>query len=1247
MKKTLAILTVGSALLFSVSTAGQRTTSAPANPSSAQSLKPSSMKLEADFGRMPLVFVANQGQMDERVSFYVHGKDKSVFFTEGGVTFILNKQEPRQSEKTPGQAASQGGEPALRERHVVKLDFVGATPDVRPAGEQETDTVISYFKGNKEDWHTGLPTYGRVVYRNLWPGIDLAYSGTFGKLKYEFTVRPGADPSRIKLAYRGAGAVTLDADGRLEVRTPLGNMRDDVPVAFQMKDGKRVEIPMSFALDESAGSEMSNAPDQGFEPESRAFGFRVGEYDRNLPLVLDPVILVYCGYIGGSGDDTGQAIAIDPAGATYITGTTDSPDASFPDVVGPDLAPNGLDDAFVAKIRNDGSGLVYCGYIGGDKRDYGLAIAADPFGSAYVTGTTSSTAATFPKVGGPDLIHNGGEDAFVAKINVAGTALVYCGYIGGSDDDSGNGIVVDDDGHAFITGMTASSEATFPEVVGPDLTYNGGADAFVAEISANGNGLLYCGYIGGSSWDYGTGIAVDGLGYAYVTGNTLSTAASFPEKVGPDLSHNGNSDAFVAKVNISGNGLVYCGYIGGDSVEYARGIAVTGSNAYIAGTTMSDQTTFPVKVGPDVTKNGLEEDAFVAKVSADGTSLIYCGFIGGELIDYGWGIAVESSGAAYVVGETYSNETTFPEKIGPDLTFNGNNDLFVAKVNKLGTGFVYCGFIGGSGMEMGGGIAVDNSGNAYVVGTTRSTAATFPEAVGPDLIHNGEEDAFVAKVSYVLGPPGIGLSRQALSFGAVAGGVATGTQTVLVGNTGEDTLSWTAGSNKAWLTVDPTSGTNAAKLQVSVNPAGLAAGIQTGKITVSDPDASNSPQEITVTLRILAAGTSGGPFGDFATPVNGTLGITGAIPVTGWVLDDVETTAVKIWRDAVAGEAAGIKFIGDAVFVEGARPDVEALYPASPLNYRSGWGYMMLTNFLPGQGNGTIRIHAYITDKEGNTVLLGSKTITCDNAHASKPFGTIDTPPQGGDASGNPFVNFGWVLTPLPKTVQKNGIMIKVYVDGIELGNLAVPPNVYDQFRADVSGLFPGLNNSNGPVGGFYVDTMMFANGTHTIYWTAEDDAGAADGIGSRYFNIFNGGAAPPRQSRAALAEPADSYESAMSLPASYEIRKAKIGFATSAEPELFQPDSSGTVRIEMREVEPVELNLGVDPGLRGYLIAERELRPLPIGSTLDGEKGLFSWLPGPGFVGAYELVFLRTDESGLTTRIPVRIIIRPKFDKK
>jgi len=369
--------------------------------------------------------------------------------------------------------------------------------------------------------------------------------------------------------------------------------------------------------------------------------------------------------------------------------------------------------------------------------------------------------------------------------------------------------------------------------------------------------------------------------------------------------------------------------------------------------------------------------------------------------------------------------------------------------------------------------------------------------------------------------------------------------------------------------------------------------------------------------------------------------------VTGWVLDDIETTKVEIWRDPVAGEGSSIVFIGTGIFVEGARPDIETVYPGYPLNYRAGWGYMLLSNFLPNKGNGTYKLYAFANDKEGNKAQLGTKTITCSNATAVKPFGTIDTPVQGGDVSGNPFVNFGWVLTPMPKTVAKNGSTIDVYVDSAKVGNLATAPNVYNQYRVDVATAFPGLNNSSGPVGAFFLDTTKYTNGVHTIYWVATDDQGAADGIGSRYFNIINTGTTAQTSSQAINLEMADSYEFVMNLPVSFEPRKAKRDFSIKAEPEVLQPDNYGTMHIEMKEIERVEMELGRGKGYRGYLVVGEELRPLPIGSTLDSKTGRFSWMPGPGFIGTYELLFLQTDGLGITRRIPIRILIAPKFGKR
>ncbi len=695
-------------------------------------------------GKLPLYFVENRGQLDARVAYYIQGRDKAVYFTAAGVTFALtDAPAPRALRASwSGPAASSA------QRWAVKLDFVGANPEARPVAEDPTPAVISYFKGSREEWKAGLRTYSRLVYADLWPGIDLVYSGTSSKLKYTFVVKPGASPEQIRLVYRGVTGLKTTSGGELEVTTPVASFRDEKPYAWQEAGAGQVPVAASYALEAGA----------------REYGFRVGDYDRSRPLILDPAVLVYAGYIGGSGDDLGRGIAVDGSGNAYVTGMTGSSEATFPETVGPDLTFNGFQDAFVAKVNAAGTALVYAGYIGGSSSDAGNGIAVDGSGNAYVTGTTGSSEATFPATGGPDLTYNGGADAFVAKVNAAGTALIYAGYIGGSGFDFGLGIAVDGSGNAYVTGLTFSSEATFPATVGPDLTSNGTGDAFVAKVNASGTALVYAGYIGGSTNDAGNGIAVDGSGNAYVTGRTDSSVATFPETVGPDLTHNGGGlDAFVAKVNAAGTALVYAGYIGGNGIDDGTGIAVDGSgNAYVTGHTVSSEATFPATGGPDLTSNG-GRDAFVAKVNAAGTALVYAGYIGGSGEDEGRGIAVDGSGNAHVVGQTRSTEATFPGTGGPDLTFNGVADAFVAKVNAAGTALVYAGYIGGNSIDDGTGIAVDGSGNAYVTGSAGSSEATFPEIVGPDLTHNGFSDAFVAKISET------GLASPRISAGGVVG----------------------------------------------------------------------------------------------------------------------------------------------------------------------------------------------------------------------------------------------------------------------------------------------------------------------------------------------------------------------------------------------------------------------------------------------------------------------------------------------
>jgi hypothetical protein len=751
--KKMAVVLSGLWLMLLSSGAGGQTTSGqvvaqvPGAPAGA------SVIAQTDFGRVPLYFIPNEGQIDGQVAFYIQGRDKSVYFTPGGVTLSLS-QPAAAAAKARGQARAE--EPPVKKDFtprswVVKLDFIGADAGVKPVGEEKTGGVVSYFKGKPADWKAGLPAYSRIVYRDLWPGIDLAYSGTSNRLKYEFIVHPGADPSRIRLAYRGVDGIAVDQEGRLDVRTPGNGFKDDVPVAYQEIAGVRKTVSLGYKLDVRNQAEGEAPQEKGPAGGAHAYGFEVGDYDPTQPLILDPVLTIYAGFIGGNGTEEGRCIALDASGSAYVTGFTQSSETTFPETVGPDLTANGSEDAFVAKINASGTALVYCGYLGGANDDQGRGIAVDGSGNAYVAGYTLSTQATFPVVAGADMTYNGLYDTFAAKVNAAGDALVYCTYIGGSADDYGTGIAVDMSGNAYISGYTGSTAATFCEVVGPDLIYNGGAkDGFVAKLNSAGTGLLYCGYIGGSSNDYVYGIAVDGSDNAHVVGSTSSSEASFPETVGPDLTFNGSTDVFAAKVNSGGTSLVYCGYIGGNGDEEGFGIAVDSRGcAYLTGYAAAGN--LPAVVGPDLTFNDYY-DAFVAKVKADGTGLDYCGYIGGKNQDYGFDIAVDPMGNAYVSGYTESDPASgFPVSEGPELILDGLSDGFIAKVNTTGSKLAYCGYFGAVGYDYAFGIAADAGGNAYVTGAVNS-GSNFPAVAGPDLSHNGGTDAFVAKIYHYFAP---------------------------------------------------------------------------------------------------------------------------------------------------------------------------------------------------------------------------------------------------------------------------------------------------------------------------------------------------------------------------------------------------------------------------------------------------------------------------------------------------------------
>ncbi len=487
-------------------------------------------------------------------------------------------------------------------------------------------------------------------------------------------------------------------------------------------------------------------------------------------------------------------------------------------------------------------------------------------------------------------------------------------------------------------------------------------------------------------------------------------------------------------------------------------------------------------------------------------------------------------------------------------------------------------------------------------------------------------------------PPAINLNRKQMRFTATSSGTKTKQQHAWITNTGVGTLNWTVNVDTPWLSCTPLSGIDDGIIYVSVDPTGLSSGTYTGSVLVSDPNATNSPQTIAITLNVISNDQNKKPFGEFSTPIDGSP-VSSSIPVTGWALDDVGVDSVKVYREE--GNKS-LVFIGDALFVEGARPDVEAAYPDYPNNYIAGWGYMLLTNFLPNEGNGEFTLHVIATDIEGKSEILGTKTIIVDNTNAQKPFGALDTPTQGGQVSGNNFINWGWALTPQPNMIPTDGTTINVWIDGKDMGH-----PVYNIFRNDIATLFPGYANSNGAVGYLSLDTTDFKNGLHTIQWTVMDNDNNTDGVGSRYFSILNTGnknrsdtLSNEKQMKFKLAAPEELYNLESNHNEPVTISR---GYKDSFEPQLMFPDNKGKLIITVKELERLEVHFfNSDHGtMTGKSI--QAIAPLPVGSALDSDTGVFFWQLGVGFVGQFEFVFIERSSSGQLIKKEMIVNVIPK----
>jgi hypothetical protein len=720
----------------------------PASPSQSSLPAPSARIAEA-YGNLPLSFEGDTGQANKNVKFLARGSGYGLYLTGNEAALMLCKPfsyparpDSRRSIRKPSVC------------DVVRMQLAGASLKSEPVGEEQLPGTVNYFIGSDPaKWQTSIPTFGKVRYPGIYPGIDVVYYGNQQQLEFDFVVAPHADPRAIRLRFSGPNRLHLATNGDLILSTAGGSLTFRKPSIYQSVDGRRVPGTGEFAL-----------------LAKNRVGFRLGSYDRDRALVIDPV-LVYSTFLGGSGNPNlaliggnAYAIAVDAAGNAYVTGTTLS--TNFPITPGAfqttnQAAANSGGNVFVTKLNATGTELIYSTYLGGSNGDQGNAIVIDSGGDAYVAGWTYST--DFPVTQGAFQTSNkgaaNGGNAFITELNASGTALVYSTYLGGSLNTSANAIALDAAGDAYVAGQTNSTD--FPLTAGAFQAQNKAAanqtsNAFVTELNPAGSALVYSTYLGGSGApvvaiggcrsaqfvptgeeDGADAIAVDAAGNAYVTGTAVST--DFPVTAGAYQTQNKAAanqitNAFVAKLNPTGTALVYSTYLGGSGNEcptaypvtpYAGdaslALAVDGAgNAYVAGIAFSSD--FPVTQGAfqttnrfsyNISKNHGGPNAFITKLNPSGTALVYSTYLGGSggFVDVtpdfymfggdqATGLAIDNSGNAYVTGSTASADfpvTQNAYQATNNYPVDTGYNAFLAELNPAGGALAYSTYLGGNG----------------------------------------------------------------------------------------------------------------------------------------------------------------------------------------------------------------------------------------------------------------------------------------------------------------------------------------------------------------------------------------------------------------------------------------------------------------------------------------------------------------------------------------------------------------------
>jgi hypothetical protein len=726
------------------------------------------------YAALPLNFEANRGQTDSRVDFLARGRGFALFLTGRDAVLTL-KSNVSAGSKHPASVTPFG------------LELVGANSHPAVVSTDQLPGKANYFMGNdRSKWHTDIPTYAKVRYQAVYPGIDLVYYGAQGgQLEYDFVVAPGADPGKISLGLETQKPSTprIDSDGAIVVSLPGGEVQLHKPVVYQESPNTpqpakhRQWVPGHYVLD-----------------AANHIRFEVGPYDHNRPLIIDPVV-AYATYLGGTGGDVGYAIAVDANFDAYVAGVTNSSD--FP-TFSPYQEYKGTGDAFITKMNAGGTKLIYSTYLGGSQTNAATAIAVSN-GSAYVTGYTTSPdfpiQAAVSTANALQITYGGATDAFVTALSTLGNTLVYSTFLGGSGADYGMGIAADATGYAYVTGFTESTN--FPLTTNArQPTINGTQDAFVAKVNQSGEALVFSTYLGGTAGlNAGQAITIDSTDDIFVTGYTYASdflTANPPTTPAIYDRYSGGKDVFITEINSGFTGIPFSTFLGGSADDAGMGIALDSSNnIYVTGTTSS--TNFPTTSGVIQTSLRGASNAFVTKLNAGGASVSYSTYLGGSGTDTGNAIAVTPGGAAFVTGST--NSSNFPTAspiqallgLSTPNNFCGTNpcpDAFISSLNTGATALTYSTYLGGSGYDSGQGIAVDSNGDAYITGSTAST--NLPAIYGDykTSLTGTAGNAFIAKIDTAASPipPNISIQPASVDFGNEAVNVTSTLQQITIVN---------------------------------------------------------------------------------------------------------------------------------------------------------------------------------------------------------------------------------------------------------------------------------------------------------------------------------------------------------------------------------------------------------------------------------------------------------------------------------